>query len=98
MNRPRPLDELLAAAEEAAALKRQHEEARRKVGQQVKSFRRARGLSQDAFANQLGRSQSYLSQVENGERTPSPSTLDALIELANNTEEVPNDGTDTNSK
>ena len=35
------------------------------VGQNMKEFRKRTGLSQDEFANKIGKSRSFISQIEN---------------------------------
>ena len=49
------------------------------VGRNVAARRRAHGWSQEAFADQCGFSQQYLSGIENGRRNP---TLKTIGELA----------------
>ncbi len=49
------------------------------VGRNVAERRRARGWSQEAFANRCGFSQQYLSGLEKGRRNP---TLKTMAELA----------------
>ena len=78
MNSQRPLDELLAAAANAEA-------ARKQVGRAVKGLRSATGMNQMTFASATGISQSYLSQIETGERTPSSSTINKIATTASNT-------------
>ena len=50
------------------------------VGERIKLYRRRRGLSQPKFAQLIGRSESWLSQVERGIR--SVDRLSVIIELA----------------
>ncbi len=49
------------------------------VGRNVAARRRAHGWSQEAFADQCGFSQQYLSGLEKGQRNP---TLKTMAELA----------------
>jgi transcriptional regulator with XRE-family HTH domain len=44
----------------------------------IKRYREARGLTQRQLADQIGRSPSFLSHVENGDYLPSTKTLLAL--------------------
>ena len=85
MNTPRPLDELLAAAETATNLESQAQAARLQVGHAVKGLRSATGMTQSNFAASMGVSQSYLSQIETGERTPSSSTINLIATTATST-------------
>src|SRR6266705_4671992 len=50
------------------------------IGQRIAAFRRRRGLSQAALAGLVGRSESWLSQVERGVR--SVDRLSVLLDLA----------------
>ena len=85
MNTPRSLDELLAAAENANRLESEAKVARNQVGQAVRGLRSATGMNQVHFAASLGVSQSYLSQIETGERTPSSSTINMIAATATST-------------
>lgn len=51
-----------------------------KLGSAIKSLRRETAITQKAFANQLGITNSYLSQVENERKVPS---LDLLRNICN---------------
>lgn len=50
------------------------------IGTRIAAYRRRRGLSQNTLAGLIGRSESWLSQVERGVRTPD--RLSVLIDLA----------------
>ena len=52
---------------------------RKLVGRNVKRFRLAKGLTQEAFAERSGFSQQYISGLEQGKRNP---TVVSLWELA----------------
>lgn len=71
MNEPRPLQELLEFAAEQERVRERQET----IGETIKMNRKALGLNQQELADALGRTQGYVSMVENGERTPSPDTL-----------------------
>ncbi len=49
------------------------------VGQRVREIRRARGLSQEDFADELRFHRTYIGSVERGERNL---TIDSLMDLA----------------
>src|SRR5436305_10037564 len=51
-----------------------------RVGERIATFRRRRGLSQAALAGLIGRSESWLSQVERGVR--SVDRMSVLLDLA----------------
>jgi DNA-binding transcriptional regulator YiaG len=85
MNTPRPLDELLAAAQTATQLESDALAARKQIGQAVKGLRSTTGMNQTMFAASMGVSQSYLSQIETGERTPSSSTINMIAATASST-------------
>ena len=50
----------------------------RRVGENLRRIRTARGLSQEAFADQLGYHRTYIGGVERGERNLTLSTLERL--------------------
>ena len=52
---------------------------RKLVGRNVKRFRLAKGLTQEAFAERSGFSQQYISGLEQGRRNP---TIVSIYELA----------------
>ena len=52
---------------------------RKLVGRNVKRFRLAKGLTQEAFAERSGFSQQYISGLEQGKRNP---TIVSIYELA----------------
>lgn len=58
----------------------------RTIGQNLRAYRKARGLSQEAFADVLGVHRTYLGSVERGERNL---TLRSVERLAAQLEEEP---------
>lgn len=50
------------------------------VGQNLKAYRVARGLSQEAFAEVLGVHRTYMGGVERGERNLTLSSLERIAE------------------
>lgn len=64
------------------APKRNRRDARREVlrrlGERVRGFRRARGLTQEALARSLGLSVAYVSLIERGGRNPPVTTVVAI--------------------
>ncbi|HEX5983341.1 MAG TPA: helix-turn-helix transcriptional regulator [Solirubrobacterales bacterium] len=58
----------------------------RTVGQNLRAYRLARGLSQEAFADMLGVHRTYMGSVERGERNL---TLRSVERLAARIEEDP---------
>jgi transcriptional regulator with XRE-family HTH domain len=52
----------------------------RSVGRNLRMYRQARGLSQEAFADLLGVHRTYMSGVERGERNLSLRSLERLAE------------------
>ncbi|MFL6090454.1 MAG: helix-turn-helix domain-containing protein [Aeromicrobium sp.] len=50
----------------------------RRLGRNVRAIRSARGLSQEAFADQLGFHRTYLGALERGERNISLRGVEAL--------------------
>ncbi|MNY27455.1 HTH-type transcriptional regulator SinR [compost metagenome] len=52
---------------------------RKKFGSKIRQLRKARGLSQEAFADQCGYARSYMGRIEGGIANPS---LDAIEVLA----------------
>lgn len=82
----RPLDELLAAAQEAEELERQLVAKRKQIGQTFASFRSHAGFTQASLGEHLGnKKQGYISQIEHGHRTPSSSTIKSFVDLAKET-------------
>lgn len=56
--------------------------ARKEIGQKIARARRRRGLSQSVLAGLIGRSESWLSQVERGQRSvDSHSVINALSQI-----------------
>lgn len=56
-------------------------DARKEIGQRIARARRCRGLSQTVLAGLIGRSESWLSQVERGQRSvDSHSVINVLAE------------------
>jgi transcriptional regulator with XRE-family HTH domain len=56
----------------------QEKEFLRKLGVRIRHLRDERSLSQDRLANECDMTQTYLSQIEHGERNPSVLKLAAL--------------------
>jgi len=50
------------------------------IGKRIRRIRRQQKLSQQVLAEMIGKSPSYLSMVENGQKTPS---LEMLVDVAN---------------
>lgn len=59
-----------------------------RLGRLLVQFREENGLSQDDLAPELGVSQSYLSRLEAGSRSPSPSVAKRIAELLTEGDEV----------
>ena len=53
-------------------------DVRQRVGDNVKRFRRARGLSQEALAFECGLHRTYISGVERGVRNPTVKVLEEI--------------------
>lgn len=53
-------------------------DVRRRVGLNVRKYREARGLSQEAFADHCGLHRTYISGVERGIRNPTVVVLDRI--------------------
>ncbi len=51
----------------------------RTIGRNLRAYRQARGLSQEAFADVLGAHRTYMGGIERGERNPS---LTNILKLA----------------
>ena len=51
------------------------------VGQAIKVIRKKSNLNQGTFANAIGFTQTYLSQIESGKKTPSIDVLDKISKL-----------------
>lgn len=54
---------------------------RKVVGANLRRLRLARGLTQEALAHDADIAPSFLSQIENGLRSPTVTTLDALAKV-----------------
>lgn len=54
----------------------------RTVGQNLRSFREARGLSQEAFAHLIGVHRTYMGGIERGERNLTLKSLERIAENA----------------
>lgn len=50
------------------------------VGRNLRTFRQAKGLSQEAFADQLGVHRTYMGGLERGERNLTLQSLERLAE------------------
>jgi HTH-type transcriptional regulator / antitoxin HipB len=73
-----------------AAVRAGYEEAQRAydIGQQVRSLREARGLSQRELAELMGTTQSAIARLEAGGSRPSLATLERLAHALGTTIEV----------
>lgn len=54
-------------------------ERRRLIGQQIRETRVSNHVSQSALAQSIGVSQSYLSSVESGRKSPSPAMVTSIV-------------------
>ena len=52
----------------------------RTVGRNLRAYREAHGLSQEAFADQVGVHRTYMGGLERGERNLTLDSVDALVE------------------
>lgn len=52
----------------------------RAIGRRVRELRREKGLSQEAFAHELGLHRTYMGGIERGERNLTLTTLEQLAE------------------
>jgi len=50
------------------------------IGQSIKKLRKAKGINQVTFAEFVGITQTYLSQIENGHKEPSTYVLNLISE------------------
>ncbi len=50
------------------------------IGQSIKNLRKAKGINQATFAESVGITQTYLSQIENGHKEPSTYVLRLIAE------------------
>ena len=55
-------------------------ELARRLGRHMRSYRDARGLSQEAFADELGYHRTYIGGLERGERNLSLKAVERLAE------------------
>jgi transcriptional regulator with XRE-family HTH domain len=53
-------------------------ELQRAVGRNLRSYREAKGLSQEAFADELGVHRTYMGAIERGERNLTLKTLERM--------------------
>jgi transcriptional regulator with XRE-family HTH domain len=53
-------------------------ELQRTFGQNLRAYREARGLTQEALADELGHDKSYIGGMERGERNPSLRVVERL--------------------
>jgi transcriptional regulator with XRE-family HTH domain len=58
-------------------------DVRRRVGQNVKSFRKESGLSQEGLAFECGLHRTYVSGVERGIRNPTVLVLEKIAQALN---------------
>lgn len=56
---------------------------RERVGANLRRIRRTSGMSQEVLAHRAGIAPSFLSQIENGKRSPTITTLDAIAGALN---------------
>jgi len=82
--RPQSLSSYLAAKREIESVP---------LGQWLKEARHSAGISQTALARSVGRTQAYISQIENGNRTPSNSSLENIIDVLDSTQSSSPDST-----
>lgn len=78
VNTPRPLLDVLRDLEDNSE---QRQQLRREVGKAFYAARLQRGLTQTMLADALGTTQSYVSQVEHGDKTPSEDFLAAAANV-----------------
>jgi len=55
-------------------------ELQRRVGRNLRAYRDARGLSQEAFADELGVHRTYMGAVERGERNLTLRSLERIAD------------------
>ena len=60
------------------SMRRSRKEILRRLGERVRGFRRAKGLTQEALARSLGLSVAYVSLIERGGRNPPVTTVVAI--------------------
>jgi transcriptional regulator with XRE-family HTH domain len=68
-------------ARQLSELLNKQNEWKREVGTVFRNTRAAAGMTQSAFAASLDISQEYVSQIENGVRTPSSDVLRSLLDI-----------------
>jgi transcriptional regulator with XRE-family HTH domain len=54
------------------------DDVRKRLARNLKSLRQAKGLSQEAFAEEAGLHRTYVSDLERGARNPSLTVVDKL--------------------
>jgi transcriptional regulator with XRE-family HTH domain len=54
------------------------DDVRKRLGRNLRSLRQAKGLSQEAFAEEAGLHRTYVSDLERGARNPSLTVVDKL--------------------
>ncbi len=52
-----------------------------KLGEAIRQIREARGMTQIALAEQIGRTSNYVAMLERGERAPRFDTLNSIAEV-----------------
>ena len=55
-------------------------ELQRRVGRNLRAYRDARGLSQEAFADELGVHRTYMGAIESGERNLTLRSLERIAD------------------
>jgi len=55
-------------------------ELQRRVGRNLRAYREARGLSQEAFADELGVHRTYMGGIERGERNLTLRSLERIAD------------------
>jgi transcriptional regulator with XRE-family HTH domain len=69
-------------AKKVAALIKQQEAWQQLVGETFRLVRTSANITQTAFSSELGISQSYVSEIENGSKVPSTETFTKLLNFA----------------
>jgi len=83
----RPLAELLNYAYELKKAQARLEQLKAEAGNNLKLARQAKGVPQSFLADAMGVDKSYLSQVENGTKTPTSDRLTEAYVIISNYDE-----------